>query len=252
MSFTPPPAAPAEGAPIPNRRTDAQEAFDLKTDAYLNWLESFRAWCAGLVAWCATFLTELGEAMTDIEADKNAAQVAAAAAEASAQGAAASAGAAKWVAGNYTQGDAVWSPVSLLIYRRTTPGTTASATDPAFDSDGWVTPGAAVLDALLDVPTNTVTSAAYTLQLTDRGKCVDVGHAITVPKLGTVAFGKGSIVNLQNVTATGITITAESGATVRLAGDASKTGPYTLKAYGWAVLRKIDAANTWVISGAGL
>jgi hypothetical protein len=108
------------------------------------------------------------------------------------------------------------------------------------------------LDALLDVPTSTVTSAAYTLQLVDRGNCVDVGHAITVPTLATVAFPKGSVVNLQNITASNITITAESGATVRLAGDATATGPYTLKAYGWVVLRKMDSASTWVISGAGI
>lgn len=108
------------------------------------------------------------------------------------------------------------------------------------------------LDALLDVPTSTVTSGAYTLQLADRGKCVDVGHNITVPKLATVAFPKGSVINLQNNSGTSRTLTAESGATVYLAGDSSKTGPFTLKGYGWAVLRKIDTASTWVISGAGI
>lgn len=115
-----------------------------------------------------------------------------------------------------------------------------------------VTGLAAALDNLLDVPTSTITSAAYTLQLADRGKCVDVGHDITVPKLATVAFPKGSVVNLQNNSATSRTITAESGATVYLAGDSTKTGPFTLKGYGWVVLRKIDTASTWVISGAGI
>lgn len=137
MSFTPPPAAPAESVPIPNRRTDAQEAFDLKTDAYLNWTAAFRNWLAGLVAWLTTFLAELGTAISGIENNKNAAQTAAAAAEASAQNAAVIAGAAKWAAGNYAQGAAVWSPISLLTYRRATPGVTASATDPANDPAGW-------------------------------------------------------------------------------------------------------------------
>lgn len=108
------------------------------------------------------------------------------------------------------------------------------------------------LDGLLDVPTSTVTSGAYTLQLSDRGNCVDVGHNITVPKLATVAFPKGSVINLQNNSGTSRTITAESGATVYLAGDSSKTGPFTLNGYGWVVLRKIDTASTWVISGAGI
>ena len=137
MSFTAPPAAPPESVAIPNRRTDAQEAFDLKTDAYLNWLTTFRTWCAGLVAWCVTFLTELGTAMTGIENNKNAAQAAAAAAETSAQNAAVIGGATKWQAGNYAQGAAVWSPISLLTYRRIPAGVTASATDPANDPAGW-------------------------------------------------------------------------------------------------------------------
>ena len=47
------------------------------------------------------------------------------------------AGASKWVAGTYTQGDAVWSPISYFTYRRTTPGSTSSATDPFLDTAGW-------------------------------------------------------------------------------------------------------------------
>ena len=137
MSFTPPPAGPAADPPIPNRRTDAQEAFDLKTDAYLNWQTTFRTWLANFVAWCATMLGELGIALSTVESNKNAAQSAAAAAEASAQNAAVIAGATKWAAGNYAQGAAVWSPISLLTYRRVPVGVTASATDPANDPAGW-------------------------------------------------------------------------------------------------------------------
>ena len=47
------------------------------------------------------------------------------------------AGASKWVAGTYTQGDAVWSPISYFTYRRTTPGSTSSAIDPFLDTAGW-------------------------------------------------------------------------------------------------------------------
>lgn len=47
------------------------------------------------------------------------------------------AGASKWVAGTYTQGDAVWSPISYFTYRRTTPGNTSSAIDPFLDTAGW-------------------------------------------------------------------------------------------------------------------
>ena len=45
--------------------------------------------------------------------------------------------ASKWVTGTYTQGDAVWSPISYFTYRRTTPGSTSSTTDPFLDLAGW-------------------------------------------------------------------------------------------------------------------
>ena len=47
------------------------------------------------------------------------------------------AGASKWEAGTYTEGDAVWSPISYFTYRRTTPGSTSSTTDPFLDATGW-------------------------------------------------------------------------------------------------------------------
>jgi hypothetical protein len=137
MIFTPPPGAPTESAPIPNRLTDDQPAFDVKTNAYLNWTAAFRTWLAGFVAWLTTFLAELGQALQGIEGNKNAAQSAAAAAETSAQNAAVIAGAVRWAPGDYIQGAAVWSPLSLLTYRRVPVGVTASAADPSLDPVGW-------------------------------------------------------------------------------------------------------------------
>jgi hypothetical protein len=137
MNFTQPPDAPEASVAIPNRRTDAQDAFDIKTDVYLNWLTGFRNWTAGLVTWLGTFLAEMSQAMLTVEGNKNAAQAAASAAATSAQNAAIVAGAKRWAPGNYAQGDAVWSPMSLLTYRRVPAGTSASATDPAQDPAGW-------------------------------------------------------------------------------------------------------------------
>ncbi len=71
------------------------------------------------------------------DASRASAAALAAAAEVSAQNAAVISGAVRWVAGNYTQGDPVWSPISLLTYRRITAGVTASAVDPANDPAGW-------------------------------------------------------------------------------------------------------------------
>ena len=137
MSFTQPPGDPAESVPIPNRRTDTQNDFDAKTDVYLNWLSAFRNWLASFRSWAVTFMQEVTGAIQGIEGNKNAAQNAAAAAALSAESAAVIAGATRWAAGNYTQGAAVWSPISLLTYRRIPAGTTASAVDPANDQAGW-------------------------------------------------------------------------------------------------------------------
>jgi hypothetical protein len=143
MNFTPPPSAPEESVAIPNRRTDPQDVFDVKTDVYLNWLTGFRNWTAGLVTWLTTFLTEMAQAMLTVEGNKNAAQSAAIAAEQSAQNAAIVAGARRWASGNYEQGAAVWSPLSLLTYRRVPAGTTVSTIDPAQDPSGWRLTGSA-------------------------------------------------------------------------------------------------------------
>ena len=68
----------------------------------------------------------------------------AAAAEVSARNAAVVAGATRWTVGMYEQGDAVWSPLSLLTYRRAQEGTTLSETDPSLDPEGWRLTGSPV------------------------------------------------------------------------------------------------------------
>ena len=141
MSLTNPPSHPPVAPPVPNRRTDGQAEFDTKADAYLNWMVTFAAWLSTLVGWLAGFVRQLGPYMqgvlTAVEAHKKAAQVSAAAAEASARQAALIAGAKRWQVGTYAQGDVVWSPLSLLTYRRVPNGTTASGTDPSLDPVGW-------------------------------------------------------------------------------------------------------------------
>lgn len=60
-----------------------------------------------------------------------------AAAASSATLAAGNASAPVWVAKNYTQGDRVSSTLNGRLFRRTTAGTTASATDPSADTGNW-------------------------------------------------------------------------------------------------------------------
>ena len=138
MSLTNPPSSPPAAPPVPNRRTDAAPEFDIRTDAYLNWMTTFAAWLDGLVTWLGTQLHPyLQGVLTATEGHKNAAQAAAAAASTSAQTAALIAGAHRWQPGNYAQGAVVWSPLSLLTYRRVPEGVTASGIDPALDPSAW-------------------------------------------------------------------------------------------------------------------
>ena len=138
MSLTNPPSSPPAAPPVPNRRTDAAPEFDSKTDAYLNWMTTFAAWLDGLVTWLGTQLHPyLQGVLTTTDGHKNAAQAAAAAAETSAQTAALIAGAQRWQPGDYAQGAVVWSPLSLLTYRRVPEGVTASTTDPSLDPSAW-------------------------------------------------------------------------------------------------------------------
>ncbi|GKT18546.1 pyocin knob domain-containing protein [Acidovorax sp. SUPP2522] len=67
MSFTPPPAAPPDAVAQPSRRTDPQETFDVKTDAYLTWQTAFRNWVAGFRTWCITMLAEMTQATAQVE-----------------------------------------------------------------------------------------------------------------------------------------------------------------------------------------
>ena len=138
MSLTNPPGSPPAVPPVPNRRTDAAPEFDIRTDAYLNWMTTFAAWLDGLVTWLGAQLHPyLQGVLTTTEGHKNAAQAAAAAASTSAQTAALIAGAQRWQPGDYAQGAVVWSPLSLLTYRRVPEGVTASTTDPSLDPSAW-------------------------------------------------------------------------------------------------------------------
>ena len=81
--------------------------------------------------------SDAADSATQADLSKQAANQSALDAANSVQQAGDVAGASKWVAGTYTQGDAVWSPISYFTYRRTTPGSTSSATDPSLDAAGW-------------------------------------------------------------------------------------------------------------------
>jgi hypothetical protein len=95
---------------------------------------------------------------------------------------------------------------------------------------------------------NAQTGTSYTAVLADDGKLVtlDNGSAITftVPPNSSVAFGIGTQINVMQLGAGQVTITAGAGVTLRSNGSKLKTnGQYAV-----ATCCKI-ATDTWVVVG---
>ena len=126
MTILAPPAVPA----VPAYPALGSANFNVEAYAYGSAMPAVAIAINGASA--ATYANAL-----DAAAAGAAATSAAGAAQTSAENAAVIAGATKWASGNYAQGAAVWSPLSLLTYRRRTAGTTSSTTDPANDPVGW-------------------------------------------------------------------------------------------------------------------
>jgi len=102
--------------------------------------------------------------------------------------------------------------------------------------------------AIAMIALNAQTGTTYTAALSDDGKLItlDNGSAITftVPPNGTVAFGIGTQLNIMQLGAGQVTITAGAGVTLRSAGTKVKTnGQYSV-----ATCVKI-ASDTWVLVG---
>lgn len=146
---------PTQTAPpdVPNRGDRAN--FKIEAQAWTLWEKNYKYPETIAVVNCVFGNAQYAENRAAAASGyATAAQQAAIAADAAAQQAAGIAGAPMWVAGNYTLGDYVWSPTSLLNYRRRTPGTTASATDPAADPVGWRLVGSA-----MSMPQQEITTA---------------------------------------------------------------------------------------------
>jgi hypothetical protein len=99
------------------------------------------------------------------------------------------------------------------------------------------------------VPLNSQTGA-YQLAATDNGKMISITTGgVTVPA-SVFTSPYGQIVSIYNDSNSSQTITQGASVTLRLAGTAA-TGNRTLARYGVATITCV-AANTFVISGAGL
>ena len=109
---------------------------------------------------------------------------------------------------------------------------------------------AAELDAVATamIALNAQTGTSYTAVLGDDGKLVTCDNAsaiaLTIPPNSSVAFGIGTQINVMQLGAGQVTITAGAGVTLRSAGTRLKTnGQYAV-----ATCCKI-ATDTWVVIG---
>ena len=95
---------------------------------------------------------------------------------------------------------------------------------------------------------NAQTGTTYTVVLADDGKLITCDNAsaiaLTIPPNSSVAFGIGTQINIMQLGAGQVTITAGAGVTLRSAGTKVKTnGQYSV-----ATCVKI-ATDTWVLVG---
>jgi hypothetical protein len=109
---------------------------------------------------------------------------------------------------------------------------------------------AAELDAMATamIAINAQTGTTYTTVLGDDGKLVTCDNAspiaLTIPPNGTIAYGIGTQINVMQLGAGVVTITAGAGVTLNSAGSKLKTnGQYAV-----ATCCKI-ATDTWVVIG---
>jgi len=109
---------------------------------------------------------------------------------------------------------------------------------------------AAELDAVATamIAINAQTGTTYTTVLTDDGKLVTADNAasiaITIPPNSSVAYGIGTQINIMQLAAGTVTITAGAGVTLRSDGSKLKTNAQ----YAVATCCKI-ATDTWVVVG---
>jgi len=105
-----------------------------------------------------------------------------------------------------------------------------------------------------DIP-QLIGNANVTLGLTDAGKHIYANSApaftITIPTHANVALPIGTAVSIVQAGANGVTISPQSGVTLRFAGNPAATGNRTISTSGVAALIKVEN-NVWYISGSGV
>jgi hypothetical protein len=106
-------------------------------------------------------------------------------------------------------------------------------------------------DKYLDIPPN-IQDSPYTLTYTDRGQCIETTADVTVPNETTIGykFPLGATISIINISSASISLIADSGVTLVLAGT-TNVGDKTISNWGCATIRRIGS-NTWIVLGAGV
>lgn len=136
---------------------------------------------------------------------------------------------------------------------RTTLGLGDSATKNTGTSSGEVAAGD---DSRFNTLTVNTQSGAYTLVLTDAGKCIrhdnGTAHIWTIPLNSSVAFPVGTVITMRNYSSGGIiTVTADSTSALYVAGSSGGNVDATIAQNGMATIVQ-EATDIWVISGSGV
>ena len=122
------------------------------------------------------------------------------------------------------------------------------ATRQSFTASQVLTAAEQIALAPAMIAINAQTGTTYTTVLADDGKLITCDNAasiaLTIPPNSSVAYGIGTQINIMQLGAGTVTITAGAGVTLRSAGSKLKTDAQ----YALATCAKI-ATDTWVVVG---
>ena len=137
MTAPAPPSMTSAPSPAPTREDPVN--FRARADAYHSWLVPWvNTQFPAVLDWIRARATDVEGWANSVASAVSAAAASAAQAAISATAAGTIAGADRWVSGQvYAQGDAVWSPLSLLTYRKKKAGSSSGSTDPSADTVNW-------------------------------------------------------------------------------------------------------------------
>lgn len=106
----------------------------------------------------------------------------------------------------------------------------------------------ALVAAIKVVTVNAQSGTSYTLVLADAGQAVECNNAsaitLTVPPNSSVAFPVGTVLEIAQLGAGAVTVTAGAGVTINSRGSFFKTNGL----YAMAYLRK-RGTDTWLLTG---